>query len=352
MRLTILQVAYPLAPVGPDTAGGAEQILGHIDRALVEAGHRSLVIARADSQTAGTLVPVPRMDGPLDDDAIRAAHRHHAMAIQMALARWPVDLIHMHGVDFHAYLPPRGVPVLATLHLPVDWYPPEALSPSRPDTWLHCVSATQHATCRDSRCLLPPIENGVPVPASLPRQAKRRFALAMARICPEKGIHHAIDAAKRAGIPLLIAGEVFNYPAHRRYFEEQVAPRLDPARRFIGQVGSRRKQRLLAAARCLLVPSLVPETSSLVAREALAAGTPVIAFAQGALPQLISHGRTGFLVRSVDEMAAAIRAAHGIDPNACREAARPFSLDRMIEQYFALYRRLVRSHHAPMAGTA
>jgi glycosyltransferase involved in cell wall biosynthesis len=163
----------------------------------------------------------------------------------------------------------------------------------------------------------------------------------LGRICPEKGVHLALDAAKQADIPLLIAGEVYGYEAHRRYFEEEVRPRLYRLRCFLGPVGFARKRRLLAAARCLLVASTAPETSSLVAREAAAAGTPVVAFPNGALAETVEHGRTGFLVENVEGMAAAIREAGALDPAICRQVARErFRADTMIAAYLDLYRRL------------
>ncbi len=341
--LTVLSVAYPLAPVSQDAVGGAEQVLAQLDRALVRAGHRSLVVACEGSQVAGTLLEVPARHGPLDAAACAAAHEAHRQVIAQALERWPVDLIHLHGVDFHAYLPPPGPPTLATLHLPLAWYPEAVLRPDRPATWLHAVSAAQRAGGPDGLDLLPDIPNGVDIEALAARHARRGFALALGRICPEKGFHLALKAARQIGASLLLAGTVFRYEAHERYFAHEIAPRLDRWRRFIGPIGFARKRRLLSAARCLLVPSLVAETGSLVAMEALACGTPVIAFPNGALADVVEHGRTGFLVRDTREMAGAIAAAGDIDPEACRAAARArFSAERMAERYLALYHDLAR----------
>jgi glycosyltransferase involved in cell wall biosynthesis len=131
-----------------------------------------------------------------------------------------------------------------------------------------------------------------------------------------------------------------------------VQPRLDRQCRHLGPVGFARKRRLLTAARCLLVPSLAPETSSLVAREALACGTPVVAFPNGALPETVEDGETGFLVRTVEEMAEAIERAQSLSPDRCREvAAERFSLEAMTTRYIDLYRRLVRES-AAMPGAA
>jgi glycosyltransferase involved in cell wall biosynthesis len=355
MSLTVVSVAYPLAPVGPDAVGGAEQVLSRIDMALVRAGHRSIVIACEGSRTAGTLAAVPLPGGTLDEAARTRAQERTRSVIAATLQSWPVDLVHLHGVDFDAYLPQAGVPVLVTLHLPRAFYRPAALTPSRPETWMHCVSQAQHADFPASDTLLGWIENGVPFGNLAARHAKRRFALVMGRICPEKGVHLAIEAARQADIALLIAGEVFPYEAHRRYFEEEVRPRLDHRRRFIGPIDFVRKRRLLAAAQCLLVPSLVQETSSLVAREAAACGTPVVAFPSGALSDTVEHGRTGFLVEDVNGMAQAIGEAPRLDPGLCRRIAiERFSEARMIERYFALYERLARKRSGPaeMDGAA
>lgn len=351
MGLTVLSVAFPFAPVGPDAVGGAEQVLAQLDAALVRAGHRSVVVACAGSRPADSLVATPRANGPITDAVRRRVHAAYRRAIERALLRRPVDVVHMHGIDFHAYLPPPGPPVLVTLHLPPEWYPPSIFHLKRPNTFLHCVSASQRARCPREARLLPEVPNGVAVDAMARRHAKRRFALTLGRICHEKGFHLALDAARRAGVPLLLAGQTFPYEAHEAYFACEIAPRLSPDRRFIGPIGPVRKRRLLSGARCLLVPSLAPETSSLVAMEALACGTPVIAFPVGALPEIVEHGRTGFIVRDEREMAQAIHATAVIDPDVCRAVARErFSLGRTVERYLALYRKLRRPGWANAAS--
>ncbi|KAA3452329.1 glycosyltransferase family 4 protein [Mesorhizobium sp. SARCC-RB16n] len=342
MTLTILNVAYSLAPVGPDAVGGAEQVLSMLDRALVRAGHRSIVVGCRGSSASGILVETPAESGVLDEAAKSRAQQAHRVAIASARASWPIDVVHLHGIDFDAYLPDDG-PTLVTLHLPLDWYRTEALCPTRNDLWLHAVSAAQEKTAPPGARLAPPIPNGVDIEAFSLLQPKRDFALLLSRICPEKGIHLALDAAKQAGVPLVVGGKVYPYETHTRYFREEVQPRLDGRRRFLGPLGFTAKRRFLSAARCLVIPSLAAETSSLVAMEALACGTPVVAFPNGALPDVIEHGRTGFLVNTVDEMAQAIVAASSLDGETCRaEARRRFSLERMISSYMDAYQALAR----------
>ena len=340
-RLTILSVAYKFAPVGPDAVGGSEQVLTAIDAALAAAGHRSIVVAMASSQTAGELVGLagPPPGEAIEERVIVAQRQRVQDAIERVLAENDVDLVHMHGLDFHEYRVPPGPAMLATLHLPPDWYPRAAYETARPNTWLNCVSHDEAAHTWPGPRMLSPIPNGVPVARlAAARVTKRNYALMLARVCPEKGLHLALQAARAAGTPLLIGGEIFPYAAHQDYFEHEVRPLLGEHWRYLGPLGFARKRRLLAGARCLLIPSTVAETSSLVAMEAASCGTPVIAFRSGALPEVVEDGRTGFVVDDIDGMITALGRVDAIDPAECRRVAQErFSLERMTGAYLARY---------------
>lgn len=348
MSLTVLNVAYPLAPVSADAVGGAEQIIHLIDRGLVEAGHHSIVMACEGSRTAGELVSTPAPSGSFDARVHADATIRYRRVLETLLSRRTIDLVHVHGHDFDMYLPPDGVPLLATLHLPPELLIAHLTEVRRASTWVHGVSRSQHARLPRVPFLLPPIENGVEIDAP-PRSSRRAgFALVLGRICPEKGIHLALDAARRAHTRVLVAGMPFAYSSHQLYFEKEVVPRLGRDSRFVGPVAKSRKRQLLSAARCLLVASTAEETSSLVAMEALACDTPVVAFRRGALPDIVQDGVTGFIVSSVDEMAAAIQRVDQIPANTCRDAARErFSARRMVERYLERYAQILSWSRMP-----
>lgn len=341
--LTVLSVAYPFAPVSLDATGGAEQILAIIDDELVSRGHRSIVIAPEGSEVRGELVEGPRPLGKLDERYREPVHAHYRHLLDEAIRAHSPDIVHMHGLDAAAYLPEKGPPLLVTLHLPPSFYEPGSLQTfEKRGAFLNCVSEAQRKSFPRMNRMLEVVPNGIRVEDYDGSLRKDSFVLSLGRICPEKGYHLALDAARLANVPMMLAGQVFPYEAHDRYFLTEVVPRLDEHRRFIGPVGVAQKKRLLASARCLLIPSRAEETSSLVAMEALASQTPVIAHRVGALPELLEDQVTGYLVETVEDMAAAILRADGLDRSQFREVAETrFSSRSMVSKYLDRYEQIL-----------
>jgi glycosyltransferase involved in cell wall biosynthesis len=349
--LTVLSVAFPFAPVGTAAVGGAERILTELDRALVTAGSGSIVVACEGSDAAGKLYSFPAPGQATLDDVAQAEYRQQCeAAIHRALNAERVELIHMHNMDFWQYRLPPDIPVLVTLHLPIRWYPAGVWN-SGSHFHFCCVSESQRRTCPpELECEV--IENGVPLPPCL-NVRRENFALVIGRICPEKNAHAALEAGTLAGVPVVLAGQVFPYPEHRQYMREKIEPLLAQYKNgirhsYIGPATSNELRNLLSRARCLLHPTLAPETSSLVAMEALASGTPVIAYPYGALPEIVIHGRTGFLVHTPHEMSHAIRNVDTLSHEVCRaEAERRFGIDRMVQKYFRFYERILHAVREP-----
>ena len=336
--LSVLSVGYPLLPVSVHSAGGAEQILALLERSLVQGGHRSLVVAAEGSVVCGELIATPAANGEMTGEVRQEAQKAHRLAIEETLEKYEVDLIHFHGLDFYAYLPDCSVPKLATLHLPLDWYPDEIFE--LPHVQLNCVSQMQarSAPCRKRVFVVP---NGIDTEKFCANCAHTGPLLWLGRICPEKGVHLALEVAHQLNLPLTVAGPVHAYREHRDYFRECVEPLLDDQRQWVGAVDMKQKASLLAHARALLVPSLVSETSSLVAMEAISSGTPVIAFCSGALPEVVEDGVTGFIVEDQAQMAEAIGRLDEVSPLTCRtRAVARFSMERMIAEYMKLYHRI------------
>ncbi len=336
--MKILSVAFPLLPVSSGSAGGAEQILYLLERELVKRGHQSLVIAAQGSQVSGQLIASPAANGEITDQIREEAQQAHRQLIGQALDDFDVDLIHFHGLDFDAYAPCAETRArkLATLHLPINWYSEKIFR--IPGMRFNCVSRSQSVSIGHS---FPVVSNGVDVKRYHATALQKEYLLWIGRICPEKGTDIALRVAHQLNESLIIAGPVHPFRYHQLYFEEKVRYLFDEQRRYAGPVDLEQKIQLLGKAKCLLVPSLAPETSSLVAMEALSAGVPVVAFRSGALPEIIHHGRTGFIIDSEQEIAEAITQCSRIDPEECRrEAQNRFAAERMACDYEKLYQEI------------
>jgi len=340
-KLTVLNVAFPLLPVTAGSSGGAEQILYLLERGIADAGHRSIVVAAKGSDIAGELIETPAVTSDITEEVRADAQRKHARTIEKALSGTHVDLIHFHGLDFSTYRPRKALPQLATLHLPAAWYPASIFEER--DVQLNCVSQAQATS--SPRPGLPVVCNGIDTQRYRFDTGNRQHVLWLGRICPEKGVDIALRVALRLDLPMIVAGAVHPFRDHEIYFAEKVRPLLDSKRKYAGAVDLDIKIKLLSEASCLLIPSLVAETSSLVAMEAIASGTPVIAFRSGALPEIVEHGKTGFIVDSEDEMAATLGQIGKISPEVCRSTAlERFEASRMIEGYLRLYDQLIDAH--------
>jgi glycosyltransferase involved in cell wall biosynthesis len=340
--MNVLNVASPLSVVSRDAPDGIERIIASVDHALVEAGHTSLVIAAEGSSIDGMLLDIPPAseDQSADKRAMAAQVMTRAILAE-TLETMRIDVVHFHGLDALGYMPDAPVPMLVTLHHPITWYAPELFQRKLHFT---CVSLDQQsslpALIRNSG-RVSVIQNGVDTQLFAPIPRKHDYVAAIGSVTPERGFHLALEAARLARVPFQLAGAVSPHPTHQLYFRDSILPRLDAERIFIGPLVGLRRRAFLARARALVVPNLVDATSSVVAMEALACGTPVIAMRRGALPELIDDGTTGFLVDGFLELAEALQHVDSLSREACRNAALDrFDVRDTASAYLTAYARL------------
>lgn len=342
----ILYVAYPLLPVSNESCGGAEQMLATLEAEMHVRGHNTTIAACAGSCARGAVF----VTGGESSEADRLAERNeeHEASILELLSNGPAtfDLIHDESGSFWRRAGECKLPILATLHLPRHFYPADAFEDVPRNVYFNCVSQSQALTFGDVKNVIGMVRNGIRVSQFPFQSPKEDYLLWMGRVCEEKGPHIAIEVAERTGLPLVLAGQVYPFSYHRNYYNERVRPCLGSRKArisFFETPTLETKTRLLANARALLVPSLVDETSSLVAMEAMACGTPVIGFRRGAIPEVVIDGVTGFVVEDTDEMAEAVWQAGEINPHACRvHVESNHSAQRMAREYETLYEEVLR----------
>ncbi len=347
----ILFIAYPLLTVSQESAGGAEQVLWTLEREMARRGAETTVAASAGSRVAGELFPTG--EPCREPDGLERREREHCDRIVAFVRRRaregrPFDLIHDQSGGFWPRAAEVGPPVLATLHLPRAFYPPEHFENIPADVTFNCVSFSQARSFAGPNGLPGVVANGILLEqwqaSGCEDYGQRRGLLWLGRICEEKAPHLALDIAARAGRPVTLAGHVYPFSYHQNYFDREVAPRLRemPNAAFISLPSFDRKRQLLREAGAVLITSLADETSSLVAMEAAVSGTPVIAFARGALPEIVREGVTGFLAEGVEDAARALDRIAEIDPAVCVIHARDhFCSTAMAGAYARLYAALL-----------
>lgn len=346
----ILYISYPLLTVSEESAGGAEQMLWVLEREMARRGVKTTVAASAGSEVSRELfVTGEACNAP--DDFERRNREHQDKILELVRARAgqvrAFDLIHDKSGSFWPRAAEIDVPVLATLHLPRNFYPPQLFQNVPENVSFNCVSESQVRSFSDLTPAVVP--NGILLDRFRPNFCPRNGLLWLGRICEEKAPHIALEIAARACQPIILAGQVYPFSYHQRYFDRKVAPRLKrmPNATFISSPSAEQKCKLLRQAKAVLITSLVDETSSLVAMEAAASGTPVIAFRRGALPEIVKDGVTGLLADRVEEAIQALERIEEIAPLDCVAHARiNFSSERMVEEYQRLYMQIHCTHRA------
>jgi glycosyltransferase involved in cell wall biosynthesis len=346
-RCNVLYVAYPLLMVSESSAGGAEQVLWTLEREMAGRGAVTTVAASAGSRVSGELFgtgePCSRTD-----DFERRNREHQDAIIQLVRQRMlegrPFDLVHDMSGSFWTRAAEIDVPVLATLHLPRDFYPAGQFENISANVSFNCVSQSQARSFSKMKQLAGVVPNGIALDRFLPNVGERHGLLWLGRICKEKGPHLALDIAAQMDLPIVIAGQVYPFSYHQQFFERQVEPRLrtNANATWIDCPSDELKRKLLRESAALLITSQVDETSSLVAMEAAASGTPVVAFLRGALPEVVKDGITGFVVGDINEAVNALKQIHRISSSDCVfHAQAHFSSVRMADQYQRLYSLLM-----------
>jgi glycosyltransferase involved in cell wall biosynthesis len=242
-----------------------------------------------------------------------------------------------HSGHFFRHAGRVAATVLATLHLPRTLYAADAFEGLAENVHFNCVSDSQRSTFIDIPRVLGVVRNGITLERFPMGGQKSDYVLWLGRVCPEKAPHLAIAAAQKAGLAIVVAGQVYPFRWHEQYWDREVKPLIDGDRvRWVPLPSFAEKTKLLREARALLVTSQVAETTSLVALEAMASGTPVIAFDAGALADVVPKS-VGFIVGSVEEMARACSAVSEIRAQTCREwVEREYSARTMADGYESL----------------
>lgn len=352
--MKIAQVAPLYEAVPPKLYGGTERVVAHLTDALVDLGHDVTLFSSADAQTKAALVPVRNQAIRLDPAPLKSdLAAHLSMLNEVRRQKDRFDIIHFHVDMVHFPLFEDIAPrTITTLHGRLDLKDLPEVYRRWPKYPLVSISNAQRADLPFANWV-GTVYHGMPEALYEFSPKADGYLAFLGRISPEKGPDRAIAIAKRLGMKLKIAAKVD--AADATYFETEIRPLLDhPLIEFIGEIGDHQKAAFLGGAEALLFPIKWPEPFGLVMIEAMAAGTPVIAYRYGSAPEVIDEGITGFLVDSEEEAAAAVIRARGLDRREIRRRFdRRFSSVAMARGYLDLYAdRLARCPYAPELASA
>lgn len=338
--MRIAQVSPLNEAVPPRFYGGTERVVSYLTEELVRMGHDVTLFASGDSVTSARLVACCPQALRLDP-GVEWRLAHHVVQLEQVMDRADeFDVVHCHGDLIHYPWARRSlVPMLTTLHGRQNIPDLAALYREFPDVPLVSISHAQRRPIPWARWVAT-VYHGLPHDLLRPNLAPGRYLAFLGRFSHEKRFDRAVAIARACGLPLKVAAKAD--PEDSAYFEQVARPLLDdPLVEWVGEIGEADKAEFLGGALAHLFPIDWPEPFGVVMIEAMACGTPTIAWPCGSVPEIIENGVSGFIVTSVEAAVAAVTACAGLDRAACREAfERRFTAGRMAADYVAVYRRL------------
>ncbi len=351
--MRIAQVAPLFESVPPRLYGGTERVVSYLTEELVRQGHDVTLFASGDSVTSATLVPGCER-ALWRDPECRETLPHHVRLVELVFreARH-FDIIHFHCDYVHfPLLRYHRTPTVTTLHGMVRRHDLKPLFQANPEVPLISISDDQRGPIPWANWQAT-VYHGLPTGLHTFRDDPGDYLLFIGRISPEKRLDRAIDIARRSGRKLKVAAKI--YDEDRGYYQSAIQPLLRASQsfvEFVGEVGGKDKDELIGNACALLFPIDWPEPFGLVMIEALSCGTPVIAWRNGSVPEIIDEGRTGFIVDNIDDAVRAVGNADRLSRAACRASfADRFDAACMASNYEKVYQRLLR-HPQPQMKIA
>lgn len=346
--MKIAQIAPLIESVPPRLYGGTERVASYLTEELVRLGHDVTLFASGDSMTAANLVPCSPMALRLDVNVHDAIPWYMLMLDRLRQQAQSFDILHFH-IDFFPFPLFRHMAsrTVTTLHGRQDLPDLPAFYRGFADMPLVSISDAQRKPIPTAN-FAATIHHGLPLDLHTPTFHPRGGYLAfLGRISPEKGPDRAIQIARSLGIPLRIAAKVDK--VDEAYFREAIEPLLGPGVEFIGEINERQKTEFLGEALALLFPIEWPEPFGITMIEAMACGTPVLAFGHGSVPEIIDEGVTGVVVQNIEQAVAALPRVIALDRRAVRRRfEQRFSVTRMAKEYVKLYRSQLKI--APSIG--
>jgi glycosyltransferase involved in cell wall biosynthesis len=339
--MRIAQVAPLFESVPPKYYGGTERVVSYLTEQLVSEGHEVTLFASGDSVTEARLIAVTRRSLRLDKNCVDQLAHHVLLLERVVQQADEFDVVHFHVDYLHFPLSRRfRTPHVTTLHGRLDLPDLVPLYREFRDTPVVSISNAQREPLSRANWQ-GTVYHGLPENLYGFRADSGSYFAFLGRISPEKRVDRAIKIAKRLGMPLKIAAKVDQ--VDKEYYEGFVEPLLqDPSIEFVGEIGEGEKEEFLGGAYALLFPIDWPEPFGLVMIEAMACGTPVIAYDRGSVAEIMEEGRTGFIVDTLEDAVEASRQIPDLSRARCREVfENRFTAARMANSYLQVYERVI-----------